>query len=284
MNCWSAGLRTPDSGLRTFASAFILIFSACLGGCAVRRPPQPAPPPVALPSAQELLTKLDARRQSLTSLRGLARVVYTDPHERGTAKQAVAVMAPDQFRLELFSPIGIMSLITCDGRALAAYFPREKTIYRGAATPLNVARFTRVMLSARDIASLLLGLPPVLPLDNVAGTVGFDADRGWVRLDFPLPGGSTFVLWFAQQTLLLTRWEMLASDGTLLARVSLADYRWVNGPDFPFEIALSDPQGKQEASIYYERVELPPHLPDSLFTLAPIAGAQEVDVDALAVE
>ncbi len=51
-----------------------------------------------------------------------------------------------------------------------------------------------------------------------------------------------------------------------------------------FEIALSDPQGKQEASVYYERVELPPHLPDSLFTLAPIAGAQEVDVDALAVE
>ena len=91
------------------------------------------------------------------------------------------MVAPDQFRLELFSPIGIMSLITCDGRALAAYFPREKTIYRGTATPLNVARFTRVMLSARDIASLLLGLPPVLPLDNVVGTVGFDADKGWFR-------------------------------------------------------------------------------------------------------
>ena len=283
MHCRSAGLQTLDSRLWTFSSVFSLILAVCLGGCATLRLSQPAPPPAVLPSAQELLTRLDARRQSLTSLRGLARVVYTDPRDRGTAKQAVAVAAPDRFRLELFSPIGIVSLITCDGRALAAYFPQEKTIYRGAATPLNAARFTRVMLSAREIASLLLGLP-ILPLDSAAGTVGFDADRGWFRLDFPLPGGGTYMLWFAQKTLLLTRWEMLTSDGTVLARVSLADYRRVNDQDFPFEIALSDPQGKQEASVYYERVELPPRLPDSLFTLAPIAGVQEVDVDALAVE
>jgi outer membrane lipoprotein-sorting protein len=271
------------SGVRTSVSVFTLILSVCLGGCAARLPRPAPPPPTAVPSAGQLLASLEARRQALTSLRGLARVVYADQQDKGTAKQAVAVAAPDRFRLELFSPVGIALLVTSDGHTLAAYSPQDKTIYRGAATPLNVARFTRVMLSTREIAGLLLGLP-VLALNGEAGTVRLDPDTGRYRLAFPLPGGGTLVLWFDQKALLLTRWEVLAGDGATLSRVSLADYRAVNGQAFPFEIVLSDAQGKQEASIYYERVELNPPLPDSLFTLAPITGVSELDVDASAAE
>jgi hypothetical protein len=205
--------------------------------------------------------------------------VYKDPQEKGTAKQAVAVAAPDRFRLELFSPVGIAALVTSDGRTLSAYFPREKTLYRGAATPLNVARFTRVMRSAQEIAGLLLGLP-VLPPTSGAGTVRFDTDKGWYRLDFPLSGGGGQVLWFEQATLRLRRAETLTDNGTVASRVSLAEYHEVNGQAFPFEIVLSDLQGQQEAAIYYERVELNPHPADSLFALAPIAGVQEIDADA----
>ncbi|MBI3302898.1 MAG: DUF4292 domain-containing protein [Deltaproteobacteria bacterium] len=219
----------------------------------------------------------------MTSLRGLARVAYKDSQDKGTAKQAVAVAAPDHFRLELFSPVGVAALVTSDGRTLAAYFPGEKTLYRGAATPLNVARFTRVMLSAREIAGLLLGLP-VLPSDGEAGTVRLDAEYDWYRLDCLLPGGSSQVMWFEQKTLRLMRAELLAGNGTAVTRVSLADYREVNGQAFPFEIILSDLQGKQEAAVYYERVELNPHPPDALFALAPIAGVREINADALAVE
>jgi len=217
----------------------------------------------------------------LTSLRGLARVAYTDPHEKGTAKHAIAVAAPDRFRLELFSPVGIALLSTCDGHTLTAYFPAEKTIYRGSATPSNLARFIRMALSPREITGLLLGLP-VLPVSGGAGSVHLDTDTGWYRLDLPLPGREAHVLWFDRKTLVLRRWEIVAGDGTVLARVSLADYRQVDGQPFPFEIVLSDTQGQQEAAIYYERVELNPPLQDSLFTLAPISGVQEIDLDAFA--
>lgn len=256
----------------------------CLSGCAPRRPPAPAvSPPAVLPAASELLATLTARRQSLTSLRGLAQLVYADPSDKGKAKQAVAVAAPNHFRLELFSFLGIVSLFTGDGHSLAAYFPKEKTIYRGAATPLNIARFLRVTLSDQQIASLLLGLP-IFPLDGAEGTVRFDMDKGWYRLDLSLPGGGAQVLWFDPQTILLRRWEMLNGDGTVVAHMSLADYREVNGQQFPFEIALADIQGQQQASIFYERVELNPSLPDSLFTLAPLPGVQEIDIDTLATE
>jgi outer membrane lipoprotein-sorting protein len=227
-----------------------------------------------------LLAGLDTRRQTLTSLRGLARVTYADSRDKGTAKQAVAVSAPDRFRLELFSPIGIASLSVCDGHTLAAYFPADKTLYRGAATPLNVARFTRVMLSPREVASVLLGLPP-LPQQRDALSVDFDEEKGWYRCYLSLPEGNAQVWWFEPKTLLLRRWEVTANNGAILAHMNLADYRNVNGQAFPFEIVLADKQNQQEASIHYEQVELNPSLPDTLFTLAPINGVREFDVDAL---
>ena len=281
VNCLQSGVRTPECGPRTFLAVFIFVLSLSLGSCAARRPVPPAPSrPAELPSAQQLLANFAARRQTLSSLRGLARVVYADPQNKGTAKQAVAVGVPDQFRLELFSPIGIASLSACDGHVLAAYFPKEKTIYRGAATPLNVARFTRVMLSPRDVVGVLLGLP-ALPQYQEAHPVTFDTDRNCYRLVLTLPEGGTQVWWFDSHTLLLTRWEALGDNDTVVARISLADYRAVNGQNFPFEIVLSDISSQQEVSIYYEKVELNPSLPESLFTLAPLNGVQEIDIDAI---
>lgn len=281
MSCQHSGLRTPDCGRRTSSAAVVLMLSLSLGGCTARRPVRPAPTqPAGLPSAQQLLANYAARRQALAGLRGLARVVYADPRDKGTAKQAVAVSAPDHFRLELFSPIGIVSLSACDGRVLAAYFPKEKTIYRGAATPLNIARFTRVMLSPREIVGVLMGLP-VLPQYQQAGPVTFDADRGWFRLGLTVREGSSQVWWFDARTLLLTRWEVLGDNDVVVAHMNLADYRAVNGQEFPFEVVLADTRGKQEVSLYYEKVELNPDLPDTLFTLAPLKGVQEFDMDTL---
>jgi outer membrane lipoprotein-sorting protein len=274
------GCSYPQSG-----AVFLLLtvfFSS--GGCALLAPSQPADvPPASTTLAPQLLASLDTRRQALTSLRGLARVVYSDPQEKGTAKQAIAVAAPNHFRLELFSPIGIALLTACDGNTLAAYFPQEKAMYRGAATPLNIARFIRIPLSSRDITGLLLGLP-ILPAQGEVGTAQGDPHTGWYQLNLTVSGYETHRLWFEQKDLLLMRWEVRANDGTVLSRVILADYRKVNGHYFPFEIVLSDIQGKQEAAIYYERVELNPPLSDSLFTLRPIPGVQEIDVDAFSGE
>jgi outer membrane lipoprotein-sorting protein len=204
--------------------------------------------------------------------------VYKDTAEKGTARQAVAVAAPDRFRLELFSPVGIAALVTTDGQTLAAYLPQEKTIYRGAASPLNAARFLRVMLSASQVTSLLLGLP-LLPLDSDGGNVQLDSQEGMYLLTLPVPGGGTQMFTFDRKMLHLVKWEVQTADGHSLARMILADYRIVQGQTFPFEIMLADLQGNQEATIYYEQLELNPTLPSALFTLAAIAGVQEANLD-----
>jgi hypothetical protein len=278
-----ATVSNPQSAISNSQPLILsLILALIFSSCAPRRPPIVAPP-VTLPSAQQLLAALVARRQAVKGLRGLAEVVYVGPQEKGKVKQAVAVATPNQFRLELFSLLGVASLLTCDGHALAAYFPKEKVLYRGAATPLNIARFARITLAAREVADLLLGLPMAIPHAE-RGSVSFDLDTGWYRLDITVSGNNAQTLWFDTQAMFLQRWELTESNGEVVARMNLTDYRAVVGQYFPFHIELIDPQGQQQASVTYERVELNPSLSESLFTLGTIAGVRELDMDTVAGE
>ena len=260
---------------------FFLCGMLAVGGCAAIRP-APAPPTSSLseaPSVAELMHEIETRRQTLTSLRGLARVVYKDAQDKGTAKQAIAVAAPDRFRWELFSPIGVAALVTSDGQVLSTYFPSQKVLYRGSATPENVARFTRVLLSPREIVGLLLGTP-VLPPTTDACTVRLDTERDWYHLHCPASSQEGLDLWFEKKPLRLRRVEMFTDLGAATKRMDIADYRTVGKQLFPFEIVLSDFQNQQQASIFYERVELNPQPADSIFTLASISGVREIDADA----
>lgn len=270
--------------VQSFLRFAIVLFVLSVTGCAFQRSASTVSVPPStqstLPTEHDLLAPLTARRDQVTSLRGLARIVYKDTAEKGTARQAVAVAAPDHFRLELFSPIGIAALVTTDGQTLAAYLPQEKTIYRGAASPLNAARFLRVMLSASQVTSLLLGLP-LLPLNADEGTVRLDPQEEMYLLTLPIPGGGMQIFTFDRKMRRLAGWEVQTADGNTVARMTLADYRTVQGQTFPFEIMLADLQGNQEATIYYEQLELNPALPSTLFTLAAIAGVQETNLDTV---
>lgn len=261
----------------------VLVFFLGLTGCAslhsMSTPTSRSMISADLPPAQDLLQTLESRRQAITSLRGLARVVYKDSQEKGTAKQAIAVAEPDRFRWEFFSPIGVAALVTSNGKMLSTYFPNEKVLYRGGATAENVARFTRVALSPREIVGLLLSVPVLPTLDHTC-IVRMDASQGWYHLYCQGVNEDGVALWFEPQPLRLRRVELYAGNGQATKRLDLADYRPVGGLTFPFEVALSDFQSHQQASIFYERVELNAHPADSIFTLASISGVREIDADA----
>ena len=247
--------------------------------CAARRPAPPPPsPPAPLPSAQELLAPLHTRQQAITGLRGLAKVSYRDAHEKGSATQAVALAPPDRFRLELFTLLGVAAIHTCDGRQLAAYLPRDKVLYRGVASPFNIARLTQILLSAREITRLLMGLPP-FPVEGIAAPVRHKPD-GAYQLDFRHSNGSLTTLRFDSTTKHLTGWAVRDATGTLQAQGELSDYRPVQDIFFPFAISLSDAQGAQQVSLTYQEVSVGPILSATLFRLDTPTGVEEIDIDA----
>ncbi len=246
-------------------------------GCAARRPSPPSPS-ASLPSVQELLAPLAARQRIITGLRGLAKISYQDAHESGSTTQAVALATPDRFRLELFSLLGVAAVHTCDGQRLAAYFPRDKVLYRGVASPFNIARLTQVLLSARQITRVLLGFPPFLVEGAV--TPVRRGPTGAYRVDLPRADGSSAILWFDSETRRVTGWAVRDTAGTLQAQGELGDYRQVQGIFFPFAISLSDAQGAQQVSLTYKEVSVDPALSASLFRLDVPAGVKEIDIDA----
>lgn len=287
------GFSIPLHSISLLAIAVLCL----LTGCAARRPagpteqPRPAEQVVVqptAPSAQELLSSLNVRRQALTSLRGLARITYAGPHDKGTARQAIAVAAPNRFRFDLFSPLGLIATTTCNGEVLSAYFSQENVVYRGQADPFTIARFTRVLLSAQEISSLLLGMPvipasPLVPVTDEAPTVSFDLERNWFRLELSFAQVGKQLLWFEPVTHVLRQWERWTAEEQLVTQIHFGAYRKIERQDlrfaFPFEIHLSDVNGSQEVGIYYEQVELSSPLADDLFRLGAISGAQVVLVD-----
>lgn len=274
----SPGVRPTSPLLRAVTVAFVCICLVGWTGCTPRRPiPTPTvpdqPPPI-----HELLASLNARLEQPAGLRGLAKVTYRDVEQRGSATQAIAVALPDRFRLESFSLLGVAALHVCDGRSLAAYLPRESIVYRGAANPTNVARFTRLHLSPGQVVRLLLGLPPF--------AVGTDGARvraepyGRYRVDLPHFARGHATLWFDAQTGWLRGWEVADAAGDVRARGELDDYRPIAGGMFPFTIRLSDPNAGRHVRVEYRELTPSPALPDALFTVDTPAGIEEIDLDA----
>ncbi|HVM95283.1 MAG TPA: hypothetical protein VMT89_02785, partial [Candidatus Acidoferrales bacterium] len=127
-----------------------------LSGCASLRSAPPSTPRGELPSANELQGLLRQRRDALQSLRGLARLRYRDPHESGSARQAIVVQRPDHVRVEVLALFGTAFLLVADGNAISAYVPDERTLYRGPATPENLWRYTRLWLPIEDLVDIVL--------------------------------------------------------------------------------------------------------------------------------
>ncbi len=282
MTSSSSLTRFPPWRPSSLSLAWLVVLAGLVvwgSGCAARRPAPPVPaPPAALPSPQELLAPLQARQQAFSGLRGLAKVSYRDTHEKASATHAVALAAPDRFRLELFSLLGVAAIHTCDGQRLTAYFPRAQVLYRGVASPFNIARFTQVLLSAREVTRLLMGLPPFL-VDG-GGTPVRREPAGAYRLDFQRADGSLATLRFDAATQRLTGWSVRDATQTLQAQGELGDYRQVQDRFFPFAISLSDAQGAQQVSLVYQEVSVVPDPSASLFRLETPAGVEEIDIDA----
>ena len=268
------------TSLRIVAAAFVCLCLTGWSGCAPHRPIPTSPPavPDQIPPIHELLAPLNARREEPAGLRGLAKVTYRDAEQRGSATQAVAVALPDRFRLESFSLLGVAALHACDGQTLAAYFPREGVVYRGAANPATIARFTRLHLSPGQVVRLLLGLPPF-----AVGTDGAHVrvePNGRHRVDLPHPARGHATLWFDARTRRLRGWEVVGVAGNVHARGELDDYRPVAGRMVPFTIRLSDPEAGRHVRVEYRELEASAELPSSLFTVGVPAGVEEVDLDA----
>jgi hypothetical protein len=216
---------------------------------------------------------VEARRDGIQSLRAVARMRYTSPHESRKAKQIIIAERPDRLRLEVLSPFGTVFVLAASDGTLAAYSRDEATVYRGSASPENLARYAGVDLPVAMAIDLLLGTPPV---DAAVGGVVSRSEEG-VEL-WQNRARGTQVTWF---TALLEpiRYEQRDEEGYVQLRATFDAYASVDGLRLPTLLDLELPASSERIEITLRDPEVNPVLASSVFALETPPGSREVELD-----
>lgn len=247
---------------------------AATAACAPRQPGRPALTVAGpIPSAQEVLSALDAKRQSVRSLRALARFRYVSATEKRRAKQVLLVSRPDRLRCEVLSPFGPVFVFTARDGVFAAYARGEHTVYRGVASPDNLERYISLQLPVAAAVDLMLGTPALPP--GAGGSVSRE-DGYWKLWQNAAQG--TYVTWFAAG-LEPVRHERRDGEGRVLLRATFTNFAELDGHRLPVEVTIELPASQQRLEMALTDVEVNPVLGEALFGLETPSGSREVNLD-----
>lgn len=180
------------------AGVLLLVLLAGLAGC--RAALKPAPPVPEL-SAEQILSRLQARPVALNTFEARGRLTLISPQQNATGTALIKGKLPQTLKVTLKDPLGRTVLeFATDGRMVELLFPRENKLFRGPATPANLAEFIPPGVSVAQALRLMIG-------------------------DLPLsPGPPTQVKLKPVERMYVLEW--LQSDGSLKERL------WVDAGDF----------------------------------------------------
>jgi hypothetical protein len=257
-----------------------VLFGALLvDGCAASRPPSVHRPPGPLPSVAQLDAALAARRSALQGLRALARLRYTDGPDTTSARQAVVVARPDRVRVEVLSMLGTAFLLVADHGQLTAYVRDEHTVYRGTASPRNLARYARIGLPIEALVDLLLATPPAGDGGRRAD-VSFDPQRGAVLLQ-RTSDGETYRVWFSDTALPVAA-EVCDAAGDTEWRARFEEYREAGGLAVATHVGVELPASAQAMDLVLQDVDVNPPVDPSVFALQVPPGSRLVELQGSA--
>jgi len=223
---------------------------------------------------RELVQILAQRIDRFRSLRSLARVAYWKTEEKGSIQGAFLVRRPDRLRMEAFSLLGAILVLTVDGDEVVGFYPREGTLYRGRASKKNLTRYIQIPLELRDLTSLLMGVPPVA----IEGS--WESED--LRIQRPLSRGGSEVVTFDPAMGIPIGWERVGSDGEVELRAVFSDFISTPAGPFPLRISLQFYGSQEERfEIRYQEPEVNVALSASLFVQQKPRHVREYRLDSL---
>jgi len=259
---------------RRLTVAAAILCSLTLHACAPRRPVAVGPEGP-LPTAQDLQSLLASRREAVTTLRALARVRIKDADGTMASREAIVVERPARLRVEVLSAFGALLVFTVDDGQLRAYASSQDTVFTGAASPENLARYAGVGLAPDQLVDLLLGTPPT-PAGG-RGDVAADPGTGWIALTEPMVGG-TRVTWFTAARVPVAV-EDRDDGGDVLWRASFDAHEDHGGVPLPTRITLEAPPLGRAVDIALTDLDVNPRLDAGAFVVRVPPSARVVPLD-----
>lgn len=241
-----------------------------LAGCRTLEPPAiPLSPDDPRPGV--LLAALDARADSLSALRGLARLAVDGPGGSLRSRQVVVAARPARLRVEV---LGFLSqtqvLLVTDGERYELFDARERRVERERVRPGLLWEVAGIDLEPGEAVRVLLGTPELAGLQlATAARVG---DTRLRLLLADAEGRARRALEFDAQGD-LRRIAAFDADGGLLWDARYEELESVGETRLAHVIALVFPRTNVEARLELSQVQLNPALDDASFRLELPPGA-----------
>jgi outer membrane lipoprotein-sorting protein len=244
------------------ASASLLLLTAC---------PKRLPPANLSADAAALKEQVASAQAQVRSVEGEARVRVALAQGSGSVQQYIAAQKPDRLHVEALDFFGNpVAVLVADGGRFALYDAREKTFYRGPATPENLARLVPLPLGAEALVTILCGGAPLLD----APAVGAAPGEGYVALT--LEGGGRRQVLHVGDGARPERSDLIGGDPSYTVRFESFDT--AGGVRFPFGATLNAPARKVKVELQWKTAEVNTPLDAALFRLQPPKGAKIVEL------
>lgn len=261
-------VRSLSLATRAAALCAALAASACLP----RRPP-----PELSAEPRALLGEVRRAQGAVRRVRGEARARMEAPGGSGSARQFIAAERPDRLHLEVLDFFGNpAAVLVTEGGRFALYDARKKVLYRGAATPENLARLFPLPLPAEDLVDLLCGAAPLLD----GAPVRVDPGPGYATLRLEGSGEVQELRVGARAAVERSSRQVAGGAGPGSYELELGARSERGGAWFPGTLHLRSDPAHVRLDLTWTEVEVNGELDPGLFRLEPPRGARVMEVGA----
>jgi hypothetical protein len=260
-----------------------LLALSLLAGCAGATCPAQL-----ITSPQQALDAQSMGRAPVRSLRADARIDQRGRDGRIKGRILMFVERPDRVRFDAMTQFGPALVLTSDGQTFALSDFKDGSYTTGPACAKNLARVIGVALSSSEVASVLLGDPPL-----IAGAEAISCGKsGNYLLQRTAPDGAREELELSvneadrknppdKQRLYLASATLWSAAGQKLYRVRYEDYRKVGRAELPHTVRIDDFAHDTDALLRLSEAAVDVTVPEGAFSQTPRAGLtiEEVTCD-----
>jgi len=249
-----------------------LVAALCLWGC--RSLPPPAPP-VAVTSAAELVSRLQAAKPQVQSFEAKGRLTFLSPQQNYSGTSLIKGLLPETLRADVLDFLGRSLLyFYSNGQEVQVLSPKEGKLYRGPATPGNLAAFIPPAVTLRQALRLMVGDLPLSP--GQPSNWALETEQGRYLLEWRYPdGASKERLWLEARDLRPVREEWFGPDGRLRFAAEFSNYGQT-APGLPGQVTVKTQKPEGELRLTYREMLVNPPLKDADLSLPKSPGVAEV--------
>lgn len=229
------------------------------------------------PKVADVVARLDKARAEMTSFVADSTMDYWLGNQRTKGEVLVMGAIGAKVRFAALSPAGGSTLaeLACNGKDFVLVDYQNNCTRKGPCTGQSIAQFFHIDLEPDDFVHLAVGTPPVIA--NATGTVTWDGEHGWDKVELKGADGSNEKLTIADQNghYDVISAELTGPDGKVVWSVANEGFVDVGGHRVPGKSHFKSPLNAQDLIVDWGAAsnrKTNETLPEEKFQLEPPPG------------